>query len=345
MWFVRTVIHYASLAWNALLGLPGDVSAALQEVWKFIGSVHTLLDHLVSVVLRNLHSGHLQLTWSILKALAELMLAVARIANWIWRHQVNPVRLGLLRQLARLRSWTSDRIDVEHRYATRLYFLALNYAYHLVALERKYRRQAVAAAQHRAAALVKGAIALIQRQASDGYNATRRSRATLIGKIADEIANRNPVIAGVVKDIVSLAIDALEVDDPVIRLVVGQLLTKVIDSLGIDKVLGSLLSSLLDDLIGSGPPRTLEAVTRDIGLRLDTLEQQWADFMAHGGPELEQAGDQWKQYGSLAFDVLIAGFFAQAVTSPQTWSDEVQAVAGTIVNGAVDAVAALVSDL
>lgn len=341
MGFLRSVLHYARAAWDIIWGLPVDVSHAFEAIWRFAGSIHNLFDNTISIVLRQLHSGHLSLTQLILDAMTDYLNALKRIAHWIWNRQVNPVRLDLIARIRALQRWTARKIAAEHYFAIRLYFLALAYAYRLVSVERSARIAAVNAARAYAATLVKAALATVQRQAADGYNGTLKHRVSVIEKIADGLVNRNPALKIVVSDLIRLVIDAIEIDNPVLRLVIQQALTRIIDSLGIDKVAGSLLSGLIGDLTDSGKARGLQDVTGDIGQRLSRLEGQWADFMAHGGPEIEQAGDQWQAYGSLLTDAALVAFAAQAVAAPAAWAAEVDATAGRVVNDTVGVIASL----
>jgi hypothetical protein len=343
MGFLRTVLHYAQTAWSIVFGLPGDVGHALSEIWKFIGSVHALLDNLFSVINRQFLTKDLTLSQVILTALGDILDVLERIKNWIWAHQVNPVRKHLIDRINRLQRWTARRLLAERIFALRLYFLSVAYAFKLVSGERKARIADVKAARAYSLKLTKAALATVQREAVDGYSADRSKRESLIAKLADEIANRNPAIRALVGDMVKLLLDAIEIDNPIARLALGVVLKKVIDSLGIDKVAGNLLGRLIDGIAGHGKPHTLQEVVADIALRLGYLEQQQAEFMEHGGPELEQAGDQWKKYGSLAADVALIGFFGQAVVNPAAWAAEVSNTAGVVVGDTVDAIASLLA--
>jgi hypothetical protein len=186
--------------------------------------------------------------------------------------------------------------------------------------------------------LVKAALATVDREASDGYNSQTKAREGVIAKLADDLALRNPVMKAAVKDLITLMIDAIEIDNPVIRFALAKVLQEVIGKLGIDKVAGQLMQTLINDLTGHGKPSTLEEVSADTARRIGALEDQWADFMVKGGPEIQQAGEQWKAYGSLAIDAAVGYFFYLAATNPAAWARDVNDTAGTVVNVTAEAV-------
>lgn len=342
MGFLRSVLHYASAAWSVISGAVTDPAQALIAVWHFIGSVQTLLDHMFSSVNKDVLSAFLFYVSIVDDALKEYVNAIRRIASWIWGKQVNPVRLNLLKRLAALQAllhqWVVKLITMIVTY----YVASIRYTNQQVGLERKYRLADIAITRKYAVSLVKGALATVQRQASDGYNSQTRQRESIIAKIADDLAVRNPVLKTAITDLIKLALDAAEVDDPVLRLALSKALQEVIDRLGVDKVMGEFLSTLIGQLTGTRPPDTLQGVTADIAARLTALENQWADFMASGGPEVEEAGGDWKKYASIAGDLALVAFFAQAVADPNGWAREVNDTAGAVVNGTFTAVADLI---
>jgi hypothetical protein len=335
------MLHYAQSAWSIVANPGEDIATALQALWKFIGSVHILLAHIFAVVDRAVHSRHLTLSGLLLALAGDLLDALVRLKDWIWSHQVNPVRAHLSDRIGKLRRWTAAMLALEQRYAVSLYFLSLHYAWRQFTVERKARLAEVKAARAYSVKLTKAALATVQREAADGYNADRGQRESLIVRIADEIVNRNPELKGIVGDLVKFLIDALEIDDPLIRVLLNGVLIKVVDSLGIDKIMGNLLSDLIRQVTHGGKPATLQHVIADIAGRLDTLEAQQAQFMEHGGPEVEQAGDLWKSLRTIGFDIAIVGFFAQAATAPQAWATEVADTVGVVVGDTVSAVTSL----
>ena len=340
--FLRTVLNYASAAWNLVWGTVTDPAKALQAVWHFTGSVQTLLDHLFSTVNKDLLAGvteYLQLVDGALAAYAKM---ANRIWRWIWFRQIVPTKNYLYHLIALERVWrlaaTARLLGLIYYY----YFLSVRYAYFLAQQERVWRLQSVAAARAYAAQLVKAALATVQREAADGYNSQTAQRKSVIETIADDLAIRNPVLKAAIGDLVKLALQAAEIDDPLLRIAIGAALRQVIDRLGVDQVMGALLGTLIDDITGGAAPTTLQAVAADIAKRLGQLEADQAAFMTAGGPEVEQAGKAWKEWAGALGDAALVAFFAQAVASPAAWATEVNDTAGAIVNSTFTAIADLI---
>lgn len=339
--FLRTMLHYAGSAWNALWGAATDPVKALEALWKFVGSLHNLLDHLTSIILKALHLNHLSLTHILITAMRDFVHMVARIAAWIWGNQVNPVRLHLLSMILKLRAWTASELVKVNKRLDHLYWLAINFTRKSVKIEFRNRVKAIQGLRRYTIQLVKGALRQVDREASDGYKSGNPDRKSVIGKVADLIVTRNPELKGLVSDLISLVLDAASLEDPLIRVGAKLLLTQVIDKLGIDKVVGDLLNQLINDLIGGGQPTTLEGVSADVAKRLSALENQWASFMSDGGPEVEQAGKQWQFLSSLLADAAMVAFVGDAVVNPVGWARDVDAALGDVANDTIDAVAHL----
>jgi hypothetical protein len=340
--FLRTVLSYAASAWNIVSGAVTDPAKALQSVWHFIGSVQTLVDHLVGTVNRDLLSGVMEYLGLVDGAFLAYARMINRIWRWIWFRQVLPTKNYLYRLISLERVW---RLAADRRLTALIhyYFIAsMQYAYFWVQRERVWRLAAVAAARAYSVQLVKAALATVQREAADGYNSQTAQRKSVIETIADDLAVRNPVLKSAISDLVKLALDAAEIDDPLLRAAIAVSLRQVVDRLGVDKVMGSLLGALIDDITGGGPPATLQAVTADIAVRLGQLEGDWAGFMTAGGPEIEQAGNAWKGWAGVLGDATLIAFFTQAVTDPAGWAAEVNDTAGAIVNTTFTAVADLI---
>jgi hypothetical protein len=342
MGFLRSVLHYASVAWGLVSGVVANPAQALESVWHFAGSIQTLLDHIVSKVNKDVLSAFLFYISICDKALQDYLRAMSRIARWIWGKQVNPVRVNLNHRIYVLKAWVRRWIARLIAMIVYYYFLSLRYSYHLVSLERKYRLADIKFARAWAVRLVKAALATVQRQAADGYNSQTAQRESVIETIADDLAVRNPLIKTAIKDLIKLALDAAEVDDPLIRAAIGLGLARVVDKLGIDRVMGGLLSTLITDLTGGPKPSTLQAVAADVARRLGQLEADQAAFMTRGGPEVEQAGQAWKAWSSALGDAALIAFFAQAVASPVAWAAEVNDTAGVVVGDTVSAIADLI---
>jgi hypothetical protein len=342
MGLLKSMLHYAQVAWGIVSSPVGDISAALRAIWHFTGSVHTLLAELFATVSRLLHWRHVTLSTLILVAVGNILGAVIRIKAWIWHHQVNPVRLALIKRINRDHLWTAHNFFLLRQYDVRLFFGALGYAYRLVRHERAVRIKDVIAARAYAVTLVKAALKTVDIEASDGYNSQLKARKSLISEIADNLVTRNPAVKALVSDLVTVLTDFLEFDNPVLRIAVKLALSKVINSEGIDKLTSGLLAMLVNDITGEGKASTLEQVTSDISGRLTSLESRWADFAANGGSELEQAGEEWKALDSLPIDLAIVAFLADAAAQPEAWAKDINDTVGALVNGTVSAVTALI---
>jgi hypothetical protein len=345
MGFLRTALAYAKSAWGIVTGIPGDVGSALTAVWKFIGAVHSLLDHLVSIVLKAMHAGHLSLSSTILGAVEDLGRALRRAILWVWHHYVHPVAVNLSRRVIALHKLLDLRTRLLRSMISLYLRIAMLHADYLFSDERKWRIQDVNSARAYSVRLSRAMLSAVQAQAASGYNSDAKARASLIQKIADDLAVRNPAVKALVKDFIGILLDAVEVDNPLLRIGAQFALNKVIDKLGIDKVMGDLLSRLVDGLIGSGKPSTLHGVTADIAGRLAAMEAQWADFMSHGGPDVEKAGDWWQLLGDVITDAALVGFITQAVADPVQWAREVNATAGAVVAGSVGVFAGIFRDV
>lgn len=341
MGFLRSVLSYAATAWNFLLGISGDVGNALIHLFRFIGAVHSLLDHLVSRVLRDLLGEYFSWLLWLLYTLEQVMYAVARIESWVIRHIFRPLYFDYIRRIARLKAWVSFWFTRLYLLELRLYAAARAYALALFTAERNARIKAVNAEHAAMLAAVARCLQTVQNQASTGYKDGSGDRVSAIAKITDDLAARNPVLRGLINDLVGLLLDVIGAENPVERAALSFLLTRIINRLGVDRVAGDLLATLIGNLAGAGQPRTLHDVIDDLAKRTGALENQWAQYMADGGPELTQAGREWKNLTGLATDAALLAFFGAAVADPTRWARDVSATAGAAVNDTIGSVSAL----
>lgn len=151
----------------------------------------------------------------------------------------------------------------------------------------------------------------IDQRAVAGYGPTLRARGGLLQKLLDTVVAHDPAVASLVGNLAKWAIDLAGIDDPVIRVAASVVLKQVIDHLGIDSALTAILNDLLGGIIGGGHPQTLQAVTADIGNRLDALEHSVSELAP-----LTPEADQLHELGTLAFDVGMLAYFTAAVTDP-----------------------------
>lgn len=342
MGFLNTVINLAKSAWNIIAGIPSDVGNAIREVWKFIGSVHSLLSHLFGTINLALHMANLSwLLWGFYTTEA-IWHALQRVSVWIRRHWLLPLWSAVLRRIAALKAWTAFWLTREYFLMLSLFAQAKAYAYRLVALERQQRIAAVNAEHAAMLRAVAQCLATVQAEAASGYKAGNTQRASVIAKIADDLANRNPVIRALVKDLVTGLLDLLAVDNPLLRLALSVVLREIIGRLGVDRVAGDLLGALMAPLLGNPNPGNLHDVTDDLARRVSALEAQWARYMTDGGPELDQAGRQYKSIASAGAQLALLAFFGLAVAAPDAWARDVADTAGTLVSDTIDGVSTLI---
>jgi hypothetical protein len=340
--FLRNVFHYATLAWGVVAGIPGDVGRALDHIFRFAASVHTLVDHLVSSVLRAAHAAILNVFSASMGLFSDIINALYRIDPFIRHKYVIPLVAWVNARIWALRNWTAARLTALALYVVSLYRKSLAYTQHMVGVERKQRIADVRAARTYALRLVAAAHAAIELEAVHGYRDGNSQRLTAIQKLTDEIAQRNPLIRALVKDFVTLLIDALGAENPLERIALQFLLREVINKLGVDRVAGDLLGRIAGPLIADPRPKNLHDVVKDLAQRVSGMENQWSDFMTDGGPEVEQAGKQWKSYTSAITDASLLAFFGAAVVDPHTWAADVAGTVGAVVNGTIDGVADLI---
>lgn len=263
--------------------------------------------------------------------------AYRRVWQWITTTIPRLLRRELARLVSQLQGWTARRLARLHRLIIRVLYVAMTYAYQLTAHERRQRQAADRRLDAETRKRIKGLHQHIEREAVAGYKPDRSERATLITRVADLIVTDDPVVRALVKDVAKGALDLLEIDDPVLRIALGFAIRKVVDHLGIDRPLGELLAALLTPILGQPKPSGLTSVIADICARLSALEAQWADFMADGGPEVEQAGQQWQALTRPLADVALLAFFGEAVTEPEQWAREVNDTAGRVISDSLTA--------
>lgn len=342
---LSTLAGWAKSAWSALTGLPGDVAGAYRKVWHYITNVHNALAWIVGypqlrAVLHVLYSisafriGH----DAISKAFHDL-------AKWIWITWLRPGFARLNRRITSLRAWAVATFQATWAQMYRLYFASLAYTRRLVGIERAARIKADQAEHAAMLKAVAACLATVQRQASSGYNAGTHARLSVVSQLLNDLADRTPAVRGLVSLLVKSVFDLETIDNPVLRAVIGKLLSELVAHLGVDKATGDLVGRLLAPFTGGGPPADLYSTERAVADRLTALEQQWADFMAAGGPEVEQAGQEWKAITGIAADAAILGLFGLAVADPRGWAASVADTIGVTGNDTLSAVIHLISDL
>ena len=339
---LKTLLGWASTAWGAIVGIPGDVSKALTQVWQYVTSVHNLLSWVVGNPIAGLFHAYLGALDRLRHAIAEIADAYVRIPGWIWLWLIRPVRDALNRRIDALTAWTRRQLAILRALVLFLYQLALLYTREQVGIERNQRIAAVRQEHAEMVAAVRAALATVQKEASSGYNSSLQARLGIIGRLVDELGTRNPLVKGLVRDIAGALLDVGEIDNPVVGFLVAKILSEIIDKAGIDQLTGRLAQDLLGPLLGKPRASSLYGVAKDIGERLNTLEGQWAAFMEAGGPEVEQAGREWKETTSVLVDVGLVAFFGLAVSDPAAFAAGVADTIGQVGNGALIAIVDLI---
>lgn len=339
---INTVLGWAKSAWGLITGGAGQVGSALLAIWHYSTSIHSLLSYLMSKpVLDFMKNAVTQ--WSIFGVTLNIIHDVLlRVSWWIWWRMIVPVRNQLQGMISRDHAWTVRQFWATDMWVIRLYLAGRAYALALTAAERAARARAVAAEHAAMVKAVAAALAAVQHEAASGYNSGYRARLGPVQTLLDDLAVRNPVVKTLVTDLVKAAIDLEGIDNPVARFLVARLLTEVIDKAGVDKVTGQLAARFLEPLTGAAQPANLYDVCRDIGARLTAIEQWIADFNTHGGPEIEDAGDQWKAITGLGVDAAVLAMFGTAVADPGAFATGAADTVGTAANAALGSIVTLI---
>lgn len=331
---LKTLFSWASSAWSAAAGIPGDISRAIQSVWHYITSVHNFLSWLTANPILGYARTALAYMTGVHFDLLAIHAALSRVAHWIWIDIVRPVRDALNRRISQLAAWTARQLAAERSARIRA---DLNERAARIKADAAERAARIKAIKAEAAARVKGdkaTLATVQHEAASGYDSQLHDRLGIVGKVVDLLATHNPEIKGIVTKLVTGLLDLETVDDPVLRFVLSKVLMEVIDKAGVDKVAADLATRLLGPLLGHARPTDLHGVAADISGRLNALEAEWATFMEHGGPQVETAGQEWADMTSLLVDAGLLAFFGLAVADPTAWAAGIADTIGVVANDA-----------
>jgi hypothetical protein len=265
-----------------------------------------------------------------------------REAGWIFGHYVAPIRPWVRKLLAALRQRIAYLFALAYLHMHVLYVRGRKYTQYLVGVERRRRIRDFKRSEAYTRQQVKLALQTVQREAASGYRTGFRDRLSLIARLAELAGVRNPVVSGLVKTVVTGIIDLIGVENPVARIALGFIIKRIIGKIGIDAPIGQLIDRLAAPLLGNPKPRNLHDVIMDLSGRIGSVEQQWAQFMEDGGPELLQAGREWKGITSVLGNVALLAFTAQLATDPDAWAREVAGALGDPVNAVMSGMADLI---
>lgn len=345
MGWLKTLQNWASNAWGSIAGAAGNPLAALTNLWHYITSLHDALAWLGANPLVKGYKSFLENFTIIGLALRAAQAAIGRIGAWEWSHQVRPVRDQLRAAIAALRAWAVKMFAAQQAEIIRLYLASLAYTRTLVGIERAARIKAIQVEHAAMLKAVAACLATVQQQAATAYNAGLHDRLGVVGTILEDIAGHTPLI----KDAVDLALKSLvdveNIDDPIVRYLANKAIDEIVNNAEVDKAAGSLAQQLLGPIIGQPRAKGLHDVIADISARLAVMEAQWATFMKDGGPEVEQAGEQWKNITGVLVNLGFLGFTGLAATDPAAWATGVSDTVGTVGNDSIGAIVDLIGKI
>ena len=337
MGLITTLINIAKGAWNFITGLPGDIGQAFQALWQFARSVQQVADYVLSHPLTELLNAE-SLLLAILTGNHEAELnAIVRIDPWIFRHRVLPLRAQVLLWFRQLEARIAYLFAQAYLYINLKFRQAEAYTRQLVEAEHKDMLAHFTEAERYAFLQALTRKREIEQEAADAYNAHLADRLGLAQRLADLIAAHNPAVAGLVRTIVTGVIDLAAVENPLARLALGFALRQLINRLAVDKVAAQLLDDLLGPILGTPHSHGVADTVNGLSARLEAVERRWADFMDHGGPELEQAGSDWKDMDGLATDAALLAFMAATIADPVAAANDTARVILPVSSGAAAA--------
>jgi hypothetical protein len=333
-----TMLAYAITTAAALAGISTNLPATLSALYQFTDSVRTGLSLVVveglGPVTFQLADG-LAATFTLGRALRD---AINRAAPWIWANMIVPVWHRLDIKINTLNSQTAAKIADVRSFAYSLYVDAVRVATTLTTTERNARIQDVNLARAQAQALTKALHQAIENEAATGYRSGRGDRSSPLKALADDLHARGLIDAVVTKLLIEAADVLVNTADPALAAVVDRVIGQVIKKSGVGKDLGDYLYGLIVPGAGGPDPKDLPGVTADVSQRLSKIEGWISDFMLSGGPEVKDAGRQWKSATSLTVDALFLAFAGQAVAAPDAWAREMADTVGVVANGALSGI-------
>ena len=313
---INSLIGIARSAWNFLLGLPSDVGNALSALWSFTRQVHQVADYVLSHPLTELLNAVAVFAAVTTGNHDALIHAVQRIDPWIYRNRILPLRSQVLLWFRQLETRIAYLFAQAYLYINQQIAATRAYARALTAAEHKSMLAHFTEAERYAYAQALTRKKEIEQEAAAAYNAHLGERLGLAGKLAGIIAGHNPAEAALVKGIVTLITDLAGAENPLARLALGFALRELINHLAVDKAAARLLDDLLGPILGTPRSHGVADTVNGLGSRIEALERTWADFMDHGGPEVEQAGSDWKDMDSVFTDAALVAFMAATIASP-----------------------------
>lgn len=342
MGVLKTLVGWATGAWDAITGAAGNPLDALTKLWHYVTSVHGMLSWLMGNPVLKYYRTALEYMNTVGLTLIAVRDVFRRLAAWIWLHQVKPVRDQLAAQIAALRAWAAQEFAFTWALIERRYLAALGYTDRAVGIE--HVQMILAVMKEHAAMLAgdKATLATVQREAATAYDAGIHSRIGIAGDLLDDLVTRTPLIKDLVDVVINGALRLADIEDPVLGWLVTKAVDEIVNKVGIDRLAAQAVQGLLAPVIGQPRPADLHAVIAALDARLTAQERNWKDFMQHGGPEVEQAGDEWKAATGLVVDAGILGMVGLAVADPAAWAAGISDTVGTAADAALTAIVDLI---
>lgn len=310
--------------------------------WSWINSAVSGINHFFTGQFSDFIKGVEKSFDGMMQAFHALQHTVARIEIAIMHWVVVYLKRIIYQQVRKLKLLIAADFRRLVAMIMRALYVAKAYAFALTARERRYRIAADVKLDHEIRTRIKWLHQQIEREAASAYRGQRGSQDAVITRLLDLAANLNPVVRPLVSDLVKGILDLAAVDDPVARIALGFLLRHVIDKLGLDKPIGDLLHNLLASVLGHGKPNGLSEVITDMCSRISAGEQQWAQFYADGGSEVEQAGEQWQAITRWTTDALLLGTFGLMAAEPAAFARDVTGAMATVVHDTIRTTEALI---
>lgn len=331
----QSVSAWAKQARALISAKRQNQQASNNGFWSWINAVATGVNHLLSGSLSNFARAegdwaHLILWWD-----REVYHGYQKLATWAINSLLAPLRQYVNRRIAYVIMLLAVQFRQLRQMIAQAKRDAYQYARELFRLEQTLRIQADQALDREIKTRIKWLHQALEREAVSGYKLAYDQRVSTITRVADLIGVQNPLVRGLVKRLVSGLLDLAAVDDPLARLVLSFLLKHIIDRLGLDRVIGNLLQRMLQPLLGAPRPRGLPEVIADLSQRLNGLDAQWAEFMANGGAEVEQAGQEWQGVTSLIGDAALLAFLGTMCYRPAEFASEVTSGVNALVNDTI----------
>ncbi len=277
-----------------------------------------------------------------IKIFTDLRDALDRVAWWIFNYMITPVRNALQMQIFVLQIQTAAHFAYLTNLVYVLHLVEERYTQIEVAQERQARVADVNSARAYARALTSQLHQTIEQEAVAGYKAGSGIRTTVLQQLARDL-NVRGLLDTVTTELLIKTVDALvTIDNPALAATANRIISAIIKKSGIGDDLGNWIDSLITPGAGGAAPKDLTGVIADLAHRIGELENWISTFMLDGGPELQDAAEQWKSISSLIVDAALLAFFGQAVADPVGWAAEVNDTVGVVANASIGSIISLI---